>query len=44
VLRHDYERIAYDVLWHAVHDDLPALEKVCRDELAAEQARERRGG
>jgi uncharacterized protein with HEPN domain len=43
VLRHEYERIAYDVLWHVVRDDLPPLEKVCRDELAAEQDRERRG-
>jgi hypothetical protein len=22
------------VLWHVVHDDLPQLEKVCREELA----------
>ncbi len=43
VLRHEYERIAYDVLWHVVRDDLLPLEKVCRDELAVEQARERRG-
>jgi uncharacterized protein with HEPN domain len=41
VLRHDYEHIAYDVLWRVVHDDLPTLERVCREELAAEQARER---
>jgi uncharacterized protein with HEPN domain len=34
VLRHDYERVAYDVLWHVVRDDLPPLEKVCREELA----------
>ncbi len=40
VLRHDYEHIAYDVLWRVVHDDLPTLERVCREELAAEQARE----
>jgi uncharacterized protein with HEPN domain len=37
VLRHDYERIAYDVLWRLVRDDLPPLEKVCRAELAREQ-------
>ena len=41
VLRHDYEHIAYDVLWRVVHDDLPALDRVCREEMAAEQARER---
>jgi uncharacterized protein with HEPN domain len=40
VLRHDYEHIAYDVLWRVVHDDLPTLEGVCREELAAERARE----
>jgi uncharacterized protein with HEPN domain len=40
VLRHDYEHIAYDVLWRVVHDDLPTLERVCREELAAEPARE----
>jgi uncharacterized protein with HEPN domain len=40
VLRHDYEHIAYDVLWRVVHDDLPTLERVCREELAADQARE----
>jgi len=28
------------VLWHVVRDDLPALENVCREELAAELARE----
>jgi uncharacterized protein with HEPN domain len=41
VLRHEYERVAYDVLWRVVHDDLPPLEKVCREELAREQAAER---
>ena len=38
VLRHEYERVAYDVLWRVVHDDLPPLENVCREELAREQA------
>ena len=33
VLRHDYENIAEDVLWHVVMSDLPLLEKVCRKEL-----------
>lgn len=41
VLRHDYEHVAYDVLWRVVHDGLPTLERVCREELAVEQARER---
>jgi len=41
VLRHEYERVAHDVLWRVVHDDLPALEKACRAELAREQATER---
>jgi len=41
VLRHEYERIAHDVLWHVVHDDLAELERVCREELASERARER---
>jgi uncharacterized protein with HEPN domain len=40
VLRHDYEHIAYDVLWRVVRDDLPTLEGVCREELAAERTRE----
>jgi uncharacterized protein with HEPN domain len=38
VLHHDYERVAYDVLWRLVRDDLPPLERVCRAELAREQA------
>jgi uncharacterized protein with HEPN domain len=38
VLRHEYERVAYDVLWRVVHDDLPPLEKACREELAMSQA------
>ena len=36
VLRHEYERIAPEVMWAVTHDDLPALETVCRDELAQE--------
>jgi uncharacterized protein with HEPN domain len=40
VLRHEYERVAYDVLWRVVRDDLPPLENVCRGELAKEQAAE----
>lgn len=42
VLRHEYERIAHDVLWHVVRDDLAELERVCVEELAAERARERK--
>jgi len=37
VLRHDYERIAPDVLWRLVRHDLPLLEQVCRAELVAAQ-------
>jgi len=40
LLRHDYEHPAHDVLWRVVRDELPLLEKVCREELAAELARE----
>jgi uncharacterized protein with HEPN domain len=42
VLRHEYERVAYDVLWRVVHDDLPPLEKVCREELTREHAAKRK--
>ena len=38
VLRHEYERVAHDVLWRVARDDLPPLEKVCREELAMSQA------
>jgi uncharacterized protein with HEPN domain len=41
VLRHGYESISAPVMWALVRDNLPPLEKVCREELAAEQARER---
>jgi uncharacterized protein with HEPN domain len=34
ILRHEYERIAPDILWKLVQDDLPTLENVCREELA----------
>lgn len=34
VLRHDYERIAPEVIWKLVTADLPILEAACRDELA----------
>lgn len=38
VLRHDYESIAAPVMWKLAQDDLPPLEKVCREELAREQS------
>lgn len=37
VIRHNYERVAPDVLWSIIHDHLPAMERVCRTELAAKQ-------
>lgn len=40
VLRHAYEDVAHDVLWHVVRDNRPPLEQVCRAELAAAQERE----
>lgn len=40
VLRHNYEHVAPDILWKLVQADLPELERVCRSELAAEQARD----
>jgi uncharacterized protein with HEPN domain len=39
VLRHNYESIAAPVIWKLAQADLPALEKVCRAELASEQGR-----
>ena len=42
VLRHDYESIAASVMWKLAQDDLPALEKACREELALELVREER--
>ena len=33
VLRHEYQRTAPDILWHAAGGDLPALEVFCRAEL-----------
>ena len=32
VLRHEYQRIAHDVLWHVVRDHVPPLEAACRAE------------
>ena len=42
VLRHNYEKIAAPVIWKLARADLPALEKVCREELDAEERRRRR--
>lgn len=42
VLRHDYGNIAAPVMWKLARADLMDLEKVCREELAAELAREKR--
>jgi uncharacterized protein with HEPN domain len=35
ILRHEYERIAPDILWKLVQDDLIPLDQVCWAELAA---------
>jgi len=35
VLRHEYQDVAHDVLWHVVHENLPPLKTVCVGELAA---------
>jgi uncharacterized protein with HEPN domain len=40
VLRHEYEGISAPIMWKLVQDDLTALEKVCSEELAREQAGE----
>lgn len=40
VLCHNYEHVAPDILWKLVQSDLPELERICRDELAEERARD----
>src|SRR6202012_5112025 len=35
ILRHEYQRVAPDVLWRLAQDDLPPLDRVCCIELAA---------
>ena len=40
VLRHEYERTAPEVLWLVALDDLPLLDRVCREELAAASDRD----
>lgn len=44
ILRHNYEDVAAPVMWTLVRDELPPLEKVCREEMAAAQVREGGGG
>ncbi len=39
VLRHDYESISAPIMWKLVREDLPVLERVCRDELASDQSK-----
>jgi uncharacterized protein with HEPN domain len=34
ILRHEYGSVAHDVIWHVVRDNLPELERICREELA----------
>ena len=41
VLRHAYDHVAPDVLWKLAQDDLAEIEKVCREELAVAEERER---
>jgi uncharacterized protein with HEPN domain len=43
-MRHEYERIAPDVLWRLLRDELPPLEKAYREELAAQSASNERTG
>ncbi len=38
ILRHEYERIAADILWKLVQEDLAPLEAACREELTAAYA------
>jgi uncharacterized protein with HEPN domain len=40
ILRHDYASIAPPVMWTLVRENLPSLERVCREELAAALASE----
>ncbi len=39
LLRHEYQDVAPDVLWHVMQDNLPPPEAACRDELARAQGR-----
>lgn len=41
VLRHEYRDVAPEIIWRVVRDDLPDLERVCREELAVELERDK---
>ncbi len=38
VLRHDYESVSAPVMWKLVREDLPRLDRACRDELERKRA------
>lgn len=40
VLRHNYETISAPIMWKLVKEDLPHLERACREELERKQAPE----
>ena len=40
VLRHNYQRVAHDLLWNVVNNDLLVLEKACREEMALQRGEE----
>ncbi len=37
----EYESISAPIMWKLVREDLPHLERACREELARKQTRER---
>ena len=39
ILRHEYQRTSYDVLWHVVRHELPPLARACRQELERDVSR-----
>lgn len=39
VLRHDHESISAPIMWTPVREDLPVLERICRDERDSDQSR-----
>jgi hypothetical protein len=41
VLRHNYENISARIMWKLVKEDLPHLDRACREELARKQTREK---
>ncbi len=41
VLRHNYENISAPIMWKLVKEDLPHLDRACREELARNQTREK---